>query len=372
MIPEITILDITITLIIIFVSFILSIERMKEFNKYFSLVVIAHYLITGVYYIMTVSTGGDSITYFRKALSISNWFEAFDTGTDFIVFIIYPLINYLHLSFLGIFFIFSFVGLIGFYLLFKIIVDITSEKWSPFFLLLLSPNLHFWTVALGKDSIVFCCICTIVYLLYFKKGYIYFVIPLLFLSIIRFHIFTFISFAYALTVVVFNNQIKRSLKVILFLAFFGIGIAIFPIFIERIGLDDISNLDAYSERITNANFKGGGAIDMQNANIIVKWFSYMFRPLFFDAANTMAVMVSFDNLIWLIAYVLTISKFFRQKIKLDNLLWFCIISIFAISIPLSFGLSNLGIAVRQKTMVIPFVLILIIAINNYNQYKYNE
>ena len=367
---QITILDITILLLYTFSFFVYINNSIKNKGFYFILL-LEHLCITLAYYFYSFNNLADSTIYYLKTYNITTgWLSSFGFGTDFIHFILYPFVHYLELGYLGCFFIFSSLGLIGFFMLAKVALDINKNNWTFLLLLLLSPNLNFWTVAIGKDSLIFFSICFIIYNLYYKKNIFWYTIPLIFIALIRFHILAFIGFSFAIVTIFFNKKIKLSLKILLSIFFLILCILIFPVFIERIGLDDISNIEQYQERITTANMQGGGAIDLYHANVLVKWLAYMFRPLLYDAQNIMGILVSFDNLVWLIVILYSLLRFFRirKNIKLDAQTWFYILSIFSISIPLAIGLSNLGIAVRQKTMVLPFVFLLIIIFNSFYNY----
>jgi L-asparagine transporter-like permease len=150
---------------------------------------------------------------------------------------------------------------------------------------------------------------------------------------------------------------------------------VLPVFLAHIGLDDVSGVVELQEQRMSSHLKGGGAIDMTDANIVSKWFAYMFRPLFYDVRNAMGLMASFDNMVWLIAVFYALRRLWRVKkkdrtMRLGFQMWFYILSTFCITLPLAFELSNLGLALRQKTMVLPFIFLFIVHINYvYNMMK---
>lgn len=180
--------------------------------------------------------------------------------------------------------------------------------------------------------------------------------------------FAFLAVAYMGSLILFSDRISLQLRTLFLVATAVVILLLFPIFIENIGLEDMSDFDTYKERIIQANFDSGSGINLSDSNILVKVFSYIYRPLFFDAHNTFSLFVSLDNLIWLVLTLTMIYAWIKYKIKFDYATWYLILSILCVTIPLSIGLSNLGIAVRQKTMILPFLYILILYVNNIKIY----
>ena len=108
----------------------------------------------------------------------------------------------------------------------------------------------------------------------------------------------------------------------------------------------------------NANVEGGAGIDLKDANLIVKWFSYMFRPFVFEARNPMFLVSALENLVWLYIFFIIIRGLFFDKIKTNYILWSYIGIILTCTLPLAYTLANFGISMRQKIMIFPFFLIL--------------
>jgi hypothetical protein len=106
---------------------------------------------------------------------------------------------------------------------------------------------------------------------------------------------------------------------------------------------------------------GGSYVDITNANIVVQLFTYLFRPLFFDAVNIVQIIASFENLIYLFLFTILLSPKFIYYVIRGNtiLLRFCLLYFALGSLVLAMSTPNLGTAVRQKNMVmIAFVVIL--------------
>ncbi len=281
---------------------------------------------------------------------------------------LYPLLK-LGFSYLGSSVIFSFVGLLGYKYLLLVAIRVNNYSWSNYFYLLLMPNLHFWTNAVGKDGLMFFAICLIIYNLSYNKRIIAYLLPVLIVGSIRFHVLAFIAAAFLSATVFFNTKLKTHRKVFLSIAIIAVMAFLFPIFLRHIGVENISDIIELQEHRMLSHMKGGGAVDMTDANIVTKWFAYMFRPLFFDVKNTMGLIASFDNLIWLTVTIYALLHLYRIKtrnrgLRLGFQIWFYVLAILCITVPLAFELANLGLAVRQKTMALPFLFILIIQIHH--------
>ncbi len=368
---RVTILDISV--ILMYVIGIVALAQKfrifsKKFVRLFLLIGIIHLFFTLVYYFYTLNNLADSLGYYRRVLySYNIWSDTFGQGTIFISFLIYPLVKYLGLTYFGSFFVFSFFGFLGFYYLVKILIRITDNKWTNWFYLLLLPNIHFWSVAIGKDSLIFFGISFLAYLYFFKKKWFLYIFPLFLVAFIRLHILFFILLAFGFTQLVLNKRLKFFYKIAISLFLLITLYVLFPFLMARVGFTETESLIAQFEALETTKVEGGTSIDMSNQNLLVKWLSYMFRPLFFDANSPLLLISSMENSVWLLIFF-NIFRRIRTKINYlyKSFFWFSFLSIFTLSIPSAYILINLGIAVRQKTMVFPFVIIVFfILMNSY-------
>ena len=374
---QINLLDIAILLFYLLGVAYLSKKFLKISAKFFNLFIIIglfHFAFTLLYYYYTLSNVSDSVGFYRRALYVfENWSDAFGQGSFFIYFILYPLIHYLGISYFGLFFLFSFLGLTGFYFLYKIVININSYKWSNLYYLLLLPNVHFWTVAIGKDSLIYFAICWLLYNYYFQKKWRYFLIPILIIGLVRIHILVFITIAFLITLFFLNKKIKIVNKVILVSIISGIIYAASSIILQRVGIQEIQDIGSRLEELQFINQGGGSSVNMADENILIKWLAFLFRPFFFEAHNIFGLIVSIENIVW-VAIFLKIFFNIRTKLKVNKIklfYWASFISVFAISIPSAYILTNLGIAIRLKIMIFPFILVVFFIIhNNINSIKY--
>jgi hypothetical protein len=375
---EYSLLDFVLALLYLIIVMVMSNRLACKNKRYFSLffgIGFFHFIMTILYYFLSEPLNADSMLYYYKASYDFNvWEDAFGQGTYFIIFLLYPLVKYLGITYLGCFLIFSFVGLIAFYKLFKVYSHLLNNKWNKWLYLLLLPNMHFWSVAIGKDVLMFYGFSILLYNYYFKKSIIYYIFPLLLMGFIRIHVLFFFFGALLVAQLFFNKKMKLYLKILLSAIVLGFMLVAMPLFLERVGVGENSSITNRLDNLEAQELAGGASVNMQGENIIYKWFSYMFRPLFYDIHNFLSVAASFENLLWLIMFY-TIVKHYKLKREpmLKQHFWFGILTILFVTIPAAFILTNLGIAIRQKYMISPFLLLIFyIAIMDKTAYNFKK
>ena len=359
---EINILDYV--LILLYVLYIL-----KQFSVYtkidrkigaFSLVMgLLHFIITFASYGFILGSVADAKHYYSESMSITDWGLSYlSNGTSFIIFLNYMLVQWFHLSFLGCFLVFSFISYLGCLKLFDVIIDLTDRKYNVFYLFLLLIGTHFWTVSLGKDALMFYAMCCLCYNIYFDKPRGHYILPLMLIGFIRLHVLIFVLVGGGVSYVFTNKKIKTQTKFVFAGLVLGVLLFLIPFFLKEIAVTNISDIEGKLQSSMNANVEGGAGIDLKDANLIVKWFSYMFRPFVFEARNPMFLVSALENLVWLYIFFIIIRGLFFDKIKTNYILWSYIGIILACTLPLAYTLANFGISMRQKIMIFPFFLIL--------------
>ncbi|MFV8345401.1 hypothetical protein [Flavobacterium sp. ZB4P13] len=354
-------------------------NRLASENKRYFLLFLGigslHFIMTIIYYYLSEQLTADSIAYYYKTSYVfKNWKDTFGQGTYFIYFLVYPLVKYLGLTYLGCFFIFSFVGLIAFYKLFKVYSHLLNNEWNKWLYLLLLPNMHFWSVAIGKDVLMFYGFSVLLYNYYFKKPVFNYVFPLLLMGFIRIHVVFFFFAALVIVQLFFNKEMKFYLKVLLITVVSGIVLMTMPFFLEMVGAGENASIPSRLDMFEAQQFEGRSSVNMQGENIIYKWVSYLFRPLFYDIHNFLSLTASFENLLWVIMFY-TIVKYYKLKSvpRLKQHFWFGVLMIICVTLPAAYILTNIGIAVRQKYMISPFLLfIFYIVIIDKTTHKYKK
>ena len=351
-------------LILLYVLYIL-----KQFSVYtkinqkigiFSLVMgLVHFIITFASYGFILGSVADAKHYYSESVSITDWGLSYlSNGTSFIVFLNYMLVQWFQLSFLGCFLVFSFVSYLGCLRLFDVIIDLTDRNYNVSYLLLLLIGTHFWTVSLGKDALMFYAMCCLCYNIYFDKPRSHYILPLMLIGFIRLHVLIFVLVGGGVSYVFTNKKIKTQTKFVFAGLVLGALLFLIPFFLKEIAVTNISDIEGKLQSSMNANVEGGAGIDLKDSNLVVKWFSYMFRPFVFEARNPMFLVSALENLVWLYIFFIIIRGLFFDKIKTNYILWSYIGIILACTLPLAYTLANFGISMRQKIMIFPFFLIL--------------
>ena len=373
---EINILDYV--LILLYVLYIL-----KQFSVYskidrkigvFSLVMgLLHFIITFASYGFILGSVADAKHYYSESMSITDWGLSYlSNGTSFIIFLNYMLVQWFHLSFLGCFLVFSFISYLGCLKLFEVIIDLTDRNYNSSYLLFLLIGTHFWTVSLGKDSLMFYSMCCLCYNIYFDKPKSHYILPLLLVGLIRLHVLIFVLVGGGVSYVFTNKKIKMQTKFIFVGLVLGALLVLIPFFLKEIAVTNFSDIEGKLQNSMNANLEGGAGVDMKDSNLIVKWFSYMFRPFIFEARNPMFLVSALENLVWLYIFFIIIKGLFFDKIKTNYILWSYIGIILACTLPLAYTLANFGISMRQKIMIFPFFLILFFIVKNHRKSFYEN
>jgi hypothetical protein len=123
------------------------------------------------------------------------------------------------------------------------------------------------------------------------------------------------------------------------------------------------NLVGYIEQRQQENLEGGGAIDLSSMSLPMQLFTYLFRPLPYEATSIFTLAASVDNIILLglsIAGIWQLLKR-RQKELPGNraFMWFYAMLAWVI---LGVTTANLGISLRQKWMLAPMLIFLFISL----------
>ena len=122
-----------------------------------------HSLLAVSYYLYALSNPSDSVGYFGRVLALrrgEDWLDYFGVSTIFIEFVNYPLVHGLGFTYESSMVFFSWLGFLGFLFFYLFFLDNTHVRpkifgFNGIMLLLLLPNLHFWSSSLGKGSLIF-------------------------------------------------------------------------------------------------------------------------------------------------------------------------------------------------------------------------
>jgi hypothetical protein len=369
-------MDAIIVFIITFFFTQIFIQKIKKRHPYINtglinILYFYHVFFAGVYYTYALFRPSDSKQYYYLALTQSDfWKEYYHTGTDFVTFFAIPFVK-LGLRYEGTMLLFAWFGFLGFiyaYLLFRenIQEKVRLYGMDLLTLLLFLPNMHFWTASLGKGSIIFLGLMMMSYAVSKpKKRLLTLIIGAFFVYMIRPHVMLFVMSGITIGYLTGKEKIKPITKIWISLLMIFFLLMASDTILKMVNLENSTNLtgdflkysELQSERLAE---KAGSGVNMNNYSLPFKFFTFWFRPLFVDAPNFIGLIVSFENLLYLLIFFKTFNlTFFRFLRKGPRMVKMAAVTFFLTTFALTFLMSNLGIIMRQKSMVMYFAFFVI-------------
>jgi hypothetical protein len=337
-----------------------------------------HMLFAAIYYISVMSSPSDSVEYYlQPQIAYDTWFDAYSTGTHFMHFLGYPFINYLSFSYEMMMVLFSWFGYWGFvcfYIFFKENINF-KHSWLGFDLVtlfLFLPNMHYWTASLGKGSIIFFGIGLMTYgLSRLSSRKISLIVGLAIIYHVRPHIFMIMAVGIMLGLFTGRQKVPLYQKMLLLAA--G-GAAMFLLYDEILAFASVDAEDVMGSFGELANqraselAKSNSGVDISSYPYPLKLLTFWFRPLFLDSPSMAGFLVSVENSFYLLlTFKLFQSGFLKFLSKSSAIIKTSFVVFVGTSLMMCSTLSNLGIIVRQKTMIMYFFLFLVVAFLDYKK-----
>ena len=292
------------------------------------------------------------------------------------------LLRLFDLSYMGCFLIFNIIGTIGLISIYGAINTVTknssrkSRLMGVIFVFL--PSVSFWSSAIGKDAISFMAIGLVLWAsLNFKrrKGLFFFaIISMLF---VRPHMAGIMIIAISISLA-FDKNVNLNAKIILIILSLSASSIMVPFAFSYAGMDDNVTSDSLGNYITsrqNSNLEGGSSVDIESMPLPIQMFTYLFRPLPYEAKSITTFFASLDNMLLFLIILLGIKKIRKYKPDGSNRVFLWTYSFGSLLI-LSLTTANLGIAMRQKWMFVPIIAYLFISAlaqrKNFHKVTYNK
>ena len=331
-----------------------------------------HLLFFLVYYAYTLFNPSDSRQYYFVATRIGNdWPELFESGTNFINFLASPFVQ-AGLSYESLMLIFSWFGYVGFvyaYLFMRENIPIDIKlfgKYDLLTILMFLPNMHFWTVSLGKGSVIFMGLMIFTYAVKIPSKRIFLLLlGGFFVYMVRPHVMLFMLVAVMAGLWFGKAKMSSGLKFLMIVASVGFLAAASNSILAVANLENSENVITDFEVFADARSIGlsesaGSGVAMTNYPLPVKLFTFWFRPLFVDSPGFLGIFSYFENLLYLILFAKICNKrflrFFKKSVYMVKM---SAIAFLLTSFAMTFVMSNLGIIMRQKSMVMYFAFFVI-------------
>lgn len=326
-------------------------------------------IITAIYfYQWALSNTTDAITYYTDPY---DWYaRGFGLNTGFIIWIVQWTKSWAGGTYLDYFLLFQAAGTwgIAFVLLtFDEIFEMAEQPpYRALYLTMLLPGVHFWTAYIGKDGLLFLAAALTTWAaLQIGKRWLAFGFAVVLMILVRPHIAILALAACAIGVALdkkTSSILRLSLIFMSLVAFAVAAMTIRDTFrIDVTSADSVTDfLASYSE--TTQRVSGGTAAYYDS--YLVRVFSLLFRPLFFDASGVLGIIASFENLFWLFMVGTLIYRFGWVVTLFKHLFVVRYAALFAVALTILLSLMyyNVGLGLRQKIMMMPAYLTLLAAV----------
>lgn len=331
-----------------------------------------HAILSLTYYIYAVLNPSDSLGYYYRVVGNyrgDTWYDFYGVSTTFIEFVGYPLIKYLQLSYESMMMVFAWFGLLGFFFFYIFIKERIHFKHTIFgfdlvLVVFFLPNLHFWSASFGKGSIILLGLGLFFYgISKIDKRFLAIIVGAFIVYHVRPHILFILLAATALGFTFSTKGISWTLRIfIVFLAVIAFNF-IYADVMTLIGFETeelISGSTNLTKRVKELSDANSG-VDISNYSFPLKLFTFLFRPLFVDAPGTLGLIVSFENLFYLVVFFKILRlDFIAFFVKSNYLVKTTFIAFFTVSAALAQISSNLGLAMRQKSQVMILMMFVIL------------
>jgi hypothetical protein len=359
----------------LFICLIFAISKNKKINSnipLFSLLYHTFFSIIFYYNTRGFLADADAIQYYLTAQTTKlSFIHLYGYGSEFIIFFLFPLVNYFKLTYFSGFMIFNLIGFFGIFIFYLTLKELIGEDRRANIYLNLAifmPGLNYWTSMIGKDAMIILALSLVFYsIINIPKRIPYLLSGLILMVHVRPHLLIIVLFSLGIAIL-FAKNVNFGTKIFIIILLIPVLIKGYLIFIDYVHISelDYSVIDRQlSEGPTST--RGGSTIDISNYNIFIRMIFYLYRPLFFDAHNVTTFISSFENLLYLIISI-SMLRFSFMKLLLKESTLFMRFNIFYLIsglIILSSSTANLGTAFRQKNMLtISLISIFILFVAN--------
>lgn len=332
----------------------------------FLLIYIWHTIFCLLYAWVVVSGGGDAVMYYKTSLLDSNYFNF---GTNAVVSFTSFFSNTLGFSFISTFLVYNiigFIGLLAFDASLTTLVRHESRALQRFAtLIVFLPSVSFWSAAIGKDALSFLAAGLALWAALDLRQRVWIMAPaVLLMLLVRPHMAGMLVMALALSVFTqrgfsFSHRFIAGAAVVASLA------VLVPLSLDYAGVGQGASpaqLIEYVEYRQSFNMEGGGGIDISSMPLPLMLFTYLFRPLPFEAHSVFSFAAALDNLVLIFLFIAGGFAMFKRRRDFgrENRVFLWSYSLIAWLI-LSSMSANLGISVRQKWMFAPMLIFLFLS-----------
>jgi hypothetical protein len=332
-----------------------------------------HLIFSLIFTWYILNFGGDSKGYWlintMEQVKIANptWDKYFGASTTFILWLTYVPSKIIGLEYITGNILFGFLGFLGIRYLFVMTASFFPANHNvlnfPMFpIIFYFPNLHFWTAGVGKDSICFWGIAWFLFAVQdYKKRWWQGAIALFFVYMARPHMGQALIAGAAIAIIL-GSEIKYGYKISLGLIAFAGSIYLSSSTLKFLHLDEFSieAMGALADKTSGLLNSGrvGSGVNISSYSLPMRVFTYLFRPLFFDAHNILALVSSLENLLYLYLSFFIYRNWSPEALRdMPVFLKTGIIVFIPTMFAFANSLGNLGAIMRMKNMTMIYFLL---------------
>ena len=320
-----------------------------------------------LYYISySFENSADSTGYFQRSLLLEQDFGLSTVGIDYFTAVFSQLFN---MSYLGVFLVNNIFGYIGLLALAASLREVTSGKmlWARNLavMIVFLPGASFWSAAIGKDSLTFMGASLAAWaFLRLERRYAVLIVTAMTFVLARPHMAALILTAALFAIMIVAN-IRTSNKI--GLTVLMAPFALYAIFAgaAMVGIDGDASVQELNELVEyrqSVNVDGESSVNIADMNVVMRLLSFMFRPLFFDAGGLLGLVASFENFLFLGLSLMCVVRAWGYRSALSRTaFWFFAVYIFLSWMLLANTTANLGLALRQKWMFMPMLILFVMS-----------
>lgn len=321
-----------------------------------------HMLFCLLYTVFTYKQEVDSFTYYTLTYVAD---LELGLGTEAIPYLASYLVVPLGLGYLPTNIIFATISLCGVYLIFDALRSVTLPKHTYIIAALaFAPSMHFFTGGIGKDGIAL-----------LATGFLaqFAVRPKLATAMIGIGLYLIVRphmagiFLLSGTMGIIFVTGRSAFVRVAILAVLAGGLALLLPYITGLlvqytdGEASVLSFIANRQQMTAL---GGSAINLLSMSLPEKLFAFVFRPFVLEARSAISLIIAVENLFFLLAFLHLLRGLrFRKIWNNDRLQSAAIMCFFTFGSWWFFATTtyNLGLASRQKWMVLPLIFLVLLA-----------
>jgi hypothetical protein len=204
-----------------------------------------------------------------------------------------------------------------------------------------------------------------------KTRKLHLIIGLLIIYHVRPHVFLFMAVGIVIGMFTGRQKVPVWQKMLVLGASVGAMVLLYDKIMAFSKIDGDNVLQSFNQFSAGRAYelsKAGSGIDISNYPLPLKLFTFWFRPLFVDSPGGMGLLVSFENLLYLYLTIKLFQKGFIKFLRKGSaLVKTSAVAFLATSFALANTMSNMGIIIRQKSMIMYFLLFVIVMFLDYKK-----